>query len=263
MKRRFTLISFVILVSIVLGACAGSGRSTRRLGEVRNHWNATVALENQAEGQYLKVQTTTNEGYQSIKNQFPLADQCFESSGNVIREAVEGRYDTTAGEQAPSGEVNTPALINALVVSEAYPGDITVCQNLKVKVADAITVWRQSRLNEFGVLWDLKVQLDGQYQGDLYRSLAVDLLQYAESEAKRLGVPVPDYVYPTFHLEAHTRDEAICSYYDTLWNPALNECVLKGQPAYDFIFRPVLAAEVSESFDSGVDDLDPLAPPEK
>lgn len=243
------------LAVTLLSACGGVAD---RMNEVRDHWNATVQLENLAEAQYLKIQTQTNEGYMAIKNQYPLADQCFKNSGRVLQDAVAGRYDRGVGKEKPTGTVDQPAFVNALVVNEAYPGDIKECQALQSKIARDITTWRMGRANEFGQLWDMKVKLDGQYTGDLYRAMAVQLLQYAQSEAQKRGVDIPNYVYPTFNLEAVTRDSKICEYYQMKWNPALNQCTLTARAAYDYIFRPITAPEVQKSFDSGIDNLNPI-----
>lgn len=257
--KNFVLV--IVAILLTLAACV-PGANRRRTESVRQHWNNTVHIENETEALFGHIVQSTNEGYQEISIKYPLARQCFENSGEVLREAVAGRYDTSLFDDdpdaEPSFEVSGVAIGQALVVNEAYPGDIAECQRLMTQIAEDISVWRQSRANNFRDLWDHKQDLDTQYQGDLYRSLAVDLMQYAQEQAIKAGVPVPSYVYPTFHLEVVTRDHDICDYYRTDWNPALNQCVLNAKAAYEFMFRPFVAAEVQESFDSGVDDLNPL-----
>jgi len=251
---------FVLLVLVIFTFLSGCIPAPvgRRMEEVRKHWDETVLLENMAEAQYLKIASQTSEGYMQIKNTYPLVDVCFKESGKVLTDAVAGRYDNGVGKERPSGQVNQAALATALVVNENYPGNIKECQELVTKVSRDISNWRTQRSNEFGILWDMKVKLDTQYTGDLYRALAVQLLQYAQEQAKKIGVNPPSYVYPTFNLEAICRDKDICGYYKSAWNPALNQCKLDSQSAYEFIFSPVTAVEVQQSMDKKKDDLDPL-----
>jgi hypothetical protein len=266
MYRRLKPFALFVLFLVTFAALACvPGGGGRRMEEVRDHWEDTVALEDTVESEFAFIVQSTNEGFMQIRTEYPLAEECFENSGEVIQDAVSGRYDNTAldgnaNDEAPSGNVNGVAIGQALAVVENYPGDIERCQEMIQKIADDITVWRQSRINEFRHLWDLKQDLDTQYQGELYRSLFVDLGQYAEERAREAGIPVPDYIYPTFHLEVVSKDREICDYYGTEWNSAFDQCRLSGQGAYDYIFRPFVSAEVQESFDSGNDDLNPLEP---
>jgi len=259
--RKIRLVAVVLLFVLAMACVPGAG--ARKTAGVREHWNNTVAMEDTVEAQFAFIVQSTNEGYQEIKTKYPLVDQCFVNSGNVLHDAVAGRYDNSvldpnAPTNSPTGDVNGLAIGRALVINEAYPGDVAECQRLTSEVAGDVSVWRKSRINEFRHLWDMKQDLDTQYQGDLYRAIAIDLLQFAQDEAVRLGVAVPKYVYPTFHLEVVSRDQDICQYYQAEWNPALQQCRLNGQGAYDYIFRPFVAVEVQESFDSGIDDLDPF-----
>ncbi len=256
--------SFFLMCAVLLSSCGllpSVSQASRTLDQVHTHWNTTVALENQAEAQYLKIQQDTNEGYLTIKNKYPLIDQCYKNSATTLRDAVSGRYDVNAGKTKPSEglQVATQPLVNALVVNEQYP-DITKCQAMGEQIANDITVWRRGRADEFAQLWELKLKLDTQYTGDLYRAMAVQILQYAQEQAQKNGIAVPSYAYPTFNLESLSKDQAICDYYHISWNPALKQCILNAKAAYEYIFRPITAAEVQKTFDTGVDDLDPLAP---
>jgi hypothetical protein len=264
--NRKTRLAFTLVMTPfawALGACSAPGSDTVRKMSVREHWNQTVAMEDVAEGYFAMTVQRTNEGFMAIRNKYPLAEQCFVDSERVLTNAVSGRYDTSATDadttnNRPTGEVNGVMIGKALVVNEAYPGDIEICQKMKDDIADDITVWRAQRANDFAQLWDAKVDLDIQYQGDLFRSLAVDLLNYAKEQAEKLGVPVPEYVYPTFHLEVVSKDKDICDYYGVDWNGGLNQCTLRAKAAREYMFRPFVSAAVQDSFDSGVDDLNPL-----
>jgi hypothetical protein len=258
-NKRLSAILLALLVVVVAVSGCIPGGAGRRMDEVRKHWNAGVAIENEGEAKFAVTVQDTNEGFQYLKSAYPLIGECYSNSDEVIKNAVSGRYDNNVGEnEAPSGEVNGLAIGQALVVNEAYPGDITECQQMASRLIEDLKIWRQKRSNNFRELWEIKRRLDTHYQGDLYRSLAVDLLQFAQEEATKLGVPIPQYVYPTFHLEVVSRDEEICSYYRAEWNTALNQCTLNGKGAYEYMFRPFVAAEVQDSFDSGEDNLNPF-----
>lgn len=257
MNKNFLL----VLISVFVLALTACNPVEDQLRQVNDHWAAAVELENAVDAQFRRIMTATNEGYMQIRNTYPLIDQCFENSGEVITNAVQGRYVAAGNENAAVEEVNGFAIGQALVVNENYPGDITVCQELIQNISDDIEIWRQGRSEEFARLWDMKANLDTHYNEDLVTTYRNELINIAREEATRLGIT--DFsgtqIYPTFHLEAETRDRNICDWYQASWNPALNNCNLSGQGAYDYIFRTFVSVEVQSDFDAGIDTLDPLA----
>lgn len=262
-KTRLVLTLWMIPFALSLGACA-PGRAAVRTNGLRDHWNQTVAIENQAMGIFAMTAQRTNEGFMAIKTSYPLAKECFVDSERVLTNAVSGRYDATAAtdidttNSRPTGEVNGVLIGQALMVNEAYPGDIEICQQMKADIVRDIGVWRQQRANDFAQLWDTKVSLDGRYHGDLYNSIRLDLLNWVKDNAEDLGIPVPEYTYPTFNLKVISKDKKICDFYGMDWNTALSQCELHAKGAYEYMFRLFVAEEVQGSFDSGVDDLNPL-----
>lgn len=271
-NKLFTLGSILVLMTLLLSACGAPGSAEVLLKQVDDHWSQTVAMENDAEAQHLLIFTNMSERFQALKIKYPLLDQCYANWGDTAEQVVAGRYDTNAGSESepPSGVVDMGKLINALVVVEDTPEGLELCNQQLMNYGDEVTAWRLSQIDMFAKLWDQKADLDTQYYGELARALAVQLLQKAGTEFMKTDLAAhfapPKIWYPTFNLEARLYDAQQCAdfvaYYpgQAVWNPALKECKLIGQAAYDVIFRPILAAEVRDVINTGVDDLNPIPP---
>lgn len=269
MDKTRKVVAFLLALA-VLAACGVPGSGGVALKEISDHWSATVAIENDGEAQHKLIFTNMSERFQALKIKYPLLDSCYANWSEAATEVVAGRYDTNAGSttEPPSGTVNMPALINALVVTEDTPEGLELCNKQVQDYGAEVTTWRLSNIDLFAKLWDIKADLDGMYFGQIGRALAVQLLQYAGTEFMKTDLAAhfapPKVWFPTFNLEASIYDRTQCddfiAYYpgQALWNPAVKECKLIGQAAYDVIFRPVLAAEVRETINTGIDDLNPI-----
>jgi len=266
-KFEFRKIVFVLLiVALVLSACGRSkkeGMIKTGFNQAQEHWSSTVALEAGLTGQYRVIMTDVSTGYQAIKLKYPLVGECFTNSDTVIQNAVEGRYNSSAqteGETAsrPTGQIDTALMFNALVVNESYP-DLSICQQMQADLGNEISRWNADKSDNFAVFWDMMREYDLHTQGELARSLTVDLLQVLANEAEKAGLTtVPSYIYPTFQLKVDTRSQTICDYYQMNWNPALNNCTLIGQAAYEYMNRLFISPDVAAAFDAGEDTLNPL-----
>lgn len=274
MKTNFyRLLVLFVLTSIVLTSCGAPGAVKVAIKEVDDHWSQTALTENEAEAQKNLINSNTSGRFLALKIKYALLEQCYVNWGDTAEQVVAGRYDTNAGSttEPPSGVVDTGKLINALVVVEDTPEGLELCNQQLMNYGDEVTTWRLSEIDMFAKLWDLKVDVDTLYTGELARAIAVQLLQKAGTEFMKTDLAAhfapPKVWYPTFNLEAHIYDPALCqefvAYYpgQAVWNPALKDCHLIGQAAYDVIFRPVLAAEVRNVNDTGVDDLNPIPTP--
>lgn len=278
MNRLLQRSIVLVVVTVLLMACAGSpsGSSAAAPGSfgvmtkvVGDTWAAAVKIENLAEAQDKSIFTITNEKYMALKTKYPLLEQCYKNWSTAAVDVVTGRYDTNAGSKTdkPSGQVNTPALINALVVNEGYPGSLDECNRNVTAYGNEVTAFRQSRIDAYVRLWEIKRDLDTVYTGDLSTAFVTQMLQFAGNEYMRSDVSKrfapPKFWFPTFNLEASIYEPGQCqdfiNYYpgQALWNPAVKECKLIGQAAYDVIFRPVLSAEVRDMRNSGIDNLNP------
>ncbi len=270
MNKSWRIIALTLVLTL-LAACGGAPGSIQvGLKEISDHWSATVSMENGAEAQDKLIFTNMSERFRALQIKYPLLPQCYANWGTTAEQVVAGRYDTNAGSttEPPSGMVNTPALINALVVTEDTPQGLELCNQNLMNWGDEVTTWRLSQIDLFAKQWENKRHLDDQYFGQIGRALAVQLLQYAGTEFMKTDLAAhfapPKIWYPTFNLEKSIYDRDLCdeliAYYpgQAVWNPAVKECKLIGQAAYDVIFRPVLAAEVRDVVNTGIDDLNPI-----
>lgn len=269
-KQLFNLGSLIVIATLLLTSCGAPGAAKVAIAEVDKHWSQTVTMENDVEAQDLLIDTNMNERFSALKIKYPLLPQCYKNWEEAATGVVAGRYDTNAGSttEPPSGVVDMAKLNNFLVVVEDTPQGLELCNQNLMNYGDEVTAWRLSQIDLFAKLWDMKSDLDTQYYGELGRALAVQLLQKAGTEFMKTDLAAhfapPKVWYPTFNLEARVYDQGLCGefadYYpgQASWNPAMKQCHLIGQAAYDKIFSPLLAPEIRDVNDTNIDDLNPI-----
>ncbi len=266
-SKLLMLVNLLILAVLALTGCQAGGSVAVASREVQEYWADTVALENATEADWRAMLSGNSERFQMIKNENPLIGICFGEAGDAVNNAVSGRYDQRDAEGRPTGNVDANLLLNALVVTEDTP-EFEECQKLTTKIANDITAWRLANIDAWNKIWDDKENLDTAYYGELGRALANQLLAFAGSEFMKTDLATkfapPRVWMPTFNLEAFVSDKDQCAAFEedypgqAKWSNSLGRCQLIGQAAYDLIFRGILAAEVLDSVDTGVDQMDPL-----
>jgi hypothetical protein len=270
LKSLKDLLYLILIATLALAGCGAPGSASVALREVQDYWEQTVALENLAEADWLAMVTARSEYMRMIQNQLPIAFQCYKNSGDVFQQALEGRYDNVDPTGRSTGEVNTPFMMQALVVNENYP-NLDKCQGIDAKMADAVVVWRTKNVDNANKLYDDKQDLDTKYYGDLGRALAVKLLQLAGDEFMKSEYAArfqpPRVWFPTFNLQAFVTDKAQCYAFaeeypgQAVWSNSLQRCDLIGAAAYAIIFRPILAQATLNEINTGVDESNPVEMP--
>lgn len=265
-KSLPTLITIIFLI-LSTWACGASAPGSENVGlqQIADHYSQTVPIELSAVAQAKTAYFNMDQKYKALLGKYPILEQCPKSWGDAARGVMEGRYDNTNEEGQPTGVVNSQLAIDALMVTEDNPEGLEKCTQLFQDYSNEVTAWRVSNIDQFTKLWDIEQDLATMYYGEVGTALAVKLLDYVGAEFMKTDLALhfapPRVWYPTFNLKFSIYDQDRCEVFKEVypgqayWNPALSECQLIGNAAYDVIFRPPFSREMRDTITTGEEDL--------
>ncbi len=101
--------------------------------------------ENQANAIYASCQTELSTYMVAFNDKFSIMNFNAATVHSVITDAVTGRYDQLGNDGLPTGSIDAGLLVNAIMVSEAYPDTSAL-----TAFAQEFSIWDASRREDFG-----------------------------------------------------------------------------------------------------------------
>lgn len=266
MNGKYTrFVSFIgmLIVLLTLAACGGPSRVTTRLQQVQQYYTDGVRLETSWTEVYADVEQTYSSGLLNVLDQNVLANECFVNVREVVDGVLVGTFDTGSDSEGnPNGRLDQDAFINALALNETYP-DLARCQDAKRDVMRQVSIWRQNNMDKLRTSQRLRREYTNFLNDDIKKRVINEAVETMSERFPQFGIPVDFIGFPTDNLQAETRDQGICVYYQqegatngnyvATWNPALRVCTLKRMAAYEYMSRLFISAEASQRFDCGQD----------